>query len=108
MWRVSLFKRKVLNPRFNFYLDKIIKFNFSIFGSLSFQFKNMPKYTEDDLKSNSKLKNIRFYTELEADTFPIGLNEDIVRAISMRKEEPQWMTGVSSLFVLGNDRARMG
>jgi iron-sulfur cluster assembly protein len=23
-------KRKVLNPRFNFYLDKIIKFNFSI------------------------------------------------------------------------------
>jgi Fe-S cluster assembly protein SufB len=46
----------------------------------------MPKYTEDDLKSNSKLKNIStVYTELEADTFPIGLNEDIVRAISMRK-----------------------
>jgi hypothetical protein len=29
-------KRKVLNPRFNFYLDKIIKFNFQFFGSLSF------------------------------------------------------------------------
>jgi hypothetical protein len=103
MWREFLFKRKVLNPRFNFYLDKIIKFNFSIFDQVFFNLKNMPKYTEDDLKSNSKLKNIStVYTELEADTFPIGLNEDIVRAISMRKEEPQWMTdGVSSLFVLG-------
>jgi Fe-S cluster assembly protein SufB len=33
----------------------------------------MSKYTEDDLKSNSKLKNkYGFYTELEADTFPMG------------------------------------
>jgi hypothetical protein len=50
-------KRKVLNPRFNFYLDKIIKFNFSIFGSLSFQFKNI-NTQKTILKSNSKLKNI--------------------------------------------------
>jgi hypothetical protein len=74
-----------LNPRFNFYLDKIIKFNFSIFGSLSFQFKNMPKYTEDDLKIELETKEYKYGFELEADTFPIGLNEDIVRAISMRK-----------------------
>jgi Fe-S cluster assembly protein SufB len=54
----------------------------------------MPKYTEDDLKIELETKEYKygFYTELEADTFPIGLNEDIVRAISTRKEEPQWMT----------------
>ena len=30
-----------------------------------------------------------FYTDIDSDTFPIGLNEDIVRAISKRKEEPR-------------------
>jgi Fe-S cluster assembly protein SufB len=47
----------------------------------------MPKYTEDDLKIELETKEYKygFYTELEADTFPIGLNEDIVRAISMRR-----------------------
>ncbi|WP_016990460.1 Fe-S cluster assembly protein SufB [Flavobacterium sp. ACAM 123] len=54
----------------------------------------MSKYTEDDLKIELETKEYKygFYTELEADTFPIGLNEDIVRAISTRKEEPEWMT----------------
>ena len=33
-----------------------------------------------------------FYTDIESDTFPVGLNEDIVRAISARKNEPAWMT----------------
>ena len=33
-----------------------------------------------------------FYTDIESDTFPVGLNEDIVRAISKKKEEPEWMT----------------
>ncbi|MDH3698116.1 MAG: Fe-S cluster assembly protein SufB [Flavobacteriaceae bacterium] len=33
-----------------------------------------------------------FYTDIESDTFPKGLNEDIVRAISKKKEEPEWMT----------------
>jgi Fe-S cluster assembly protein SufB len=32
-----------------------------------------------------------FVTAIESDTFPPGLNEDIIRAISARKEEPQWM-----------------
>ncbi len=31
-------------------------------------------------------------TEIEMDTFPKGLNEDIVRAISAKKEEPEWLT----------------
>jgi|UPI0002EE951D hypothetical protein len=34
--RVSLFKTKTFESTINFYLDKIIKFNFSIFESLSF------------------------------------------------------------------------
>tara|TARA_R110002020_G_scaffold27170_24_gene87544 strand:- start:1469 stop:2911 length:1443 start_codon:yes stop_codon:yes gene_type:complete len=33
-----------------------------------------------------------FITDIESDTFPPGLNEDIVRALSAKKEEPEWMT----------------
>ncbi len=33
-----------------------------------------------------------FVTEIESETIPPGLNEDIVRLISQKKEEPQWMT----------------
>ncbi|GAB6046727.1 Fe-S cluster assembly protein SufB [Methyloparacoccus murrellii] len=32
-----------------------------------------------------------FVTDLEADTLPPGLNEDVIRAISARKREPEWM-----------------
>src|SRR5271169_2543503 len=32
-----------------------------------------------------------FYTELETDTVPRGLNEDIIRVISARKGEPEFM-----------------
>jgi len=32
-----------------------------------------------------------FVTDIEADTLPRGLNEDVVRAISAKKEEPEWM-----------------
>jgi len=54
----------------------------------------MSKYTEDDLKIELENKEYEygFYTDIDSDTFPVGLNEDIVRAISQRKEEPQWMT----------------
>ena len=54
----------------------------------------MSKYTEDDLKKELETKEYEygFYTDIESETFPIGLNEDIVRAISAKKEEPQWMT----------------
>ena len=54
----------------------------------------MSKYTEDDLKKELETKEYEygFYTDLESETFPIGLNEDIVRAISKKKQEPQWMT----------------
>ncbi len=33
-----------------------------------------------------------FVTEIESDDLPPGLDEDTVRAISARKEEPEWMT----------------
>jgi len=33
-----------------------------------------------------------FVTDIEADTFPPGLNEDVIRALSAKKNEPEWMT----------------
>lgn len=56
--------------------------------------KTVNKYTEDDLKIELENKEYEygFYTDIESDTFPVGLNEDIVRAISQKKEEPEWMT----------------
>ncbi|MBI1424155.1 MAG: Fe-S cluster assembly protein SufB [Gammaproteobacteria bacterium] len=32
-----------------------------------------------------------FVTEIDADTLPPGLNEDVIRQISARKQEPEWM-----------------
>ena len=32
-----------------------------------------------------------FITDIESDTLPAGLSEDIIRALSARKEEPEWM-----------------
>ncbi len=59
-----------------------------------YNFKTMNKYTEDDLREELKTQEYEygFYTDIESDTFPKGLNEDIVRAISKKKKEPQWMT----------------
>ncbi len=33
-----------------------------------------------------------FVTEIESDTLPKGLNEDIIRQLSAKKNEPEWMT----------------
>ena len=54
----------------------------------------MSKYTEDDLREELKTKEYEygFYTDIESETFAKGLNEDVVRAISKKKNEPQWMT----------------
>ncbi|MCK7537280.1 MAG: hypothetical protein MZV63_43100 [Marinilabiliales bacterium] len=32
-----------------------------------------------------------FVTDIETDVIPKGLNEDVVRLISAKKEEPEWM-----------------
>ena len=55
----------------------------------------MPKkYTENELEQDLKNKEYEygFYTDIEADKFPPGLNENVVRAISVKKNEPEWMT----------------
>ena len=33
-----------------------------------------------------------FVTEVEEDKIPPGLNEDVVRLISAKKKEPEWLT----------------
>lgn len=50
-------------------------------------------YTESELAKdleNSEYK-FGFTTEIESDIAPIGLNEDIVRLISSKKNEPEWL-----------------
>ena len=32
-----------------------------------------------------------FVTPIESDTFPLGLSEDIIRGISAKKNEPDWL-----------------
>ncbi|MDB4297670.1 Fe-S cluster assembly protein SufB [Flavobacteriaceae bacterium] len=54
----------------------------------------MSKYTEDDLREELETQEYEygFYTDLKADTFPKGLNADVIKAISKKKDEPEWMT----------------
>ena len=51
-------------------------------------------YTEEQLKKELETKEYEygFYTDIESETFPKGLNEEVVIAISKKKEEPEWMT----------------
>jgi Fe-S cluster assembly protein SufB len=51
-------------------------------------------YTEDELKKELETKEYEygFHTDIDSETFPVGLNEDIVKAISKKKNEPKWMT----------------
>jgi Fe-S cluster assembly protein SufB len=51
-------------------------------------------YTEEELKKELETKEYEygFYTDIESDTFEIGLNEDVIKKISKRKDEPKWMT----------------
>ncbi len=32
-----------------------------------------------------------FVTDIESETIPVGLNEDVIRLISSKKSEPQWL-----------------
>ena len=53
----------------------------------------MANYTEDELADELKNQEYKFgfVSDIDTDTIPIGLNEDIVRLISSKKEEPQWL-----------------
>lgn len=44
--------------------------------------------TEDVLKDEYKYG---FYTDIETEDFPKGLNEDIIRLLSAKKNEPEWL-----------------
>ena len=51
-------------------------------------------YTEEELKKNLETQEYEygFYTDIDSETFPVGLNEKIIRKISEKKKEPKWMT----------------
>ena len=51
-------------------------------------------YTEEELKKELETKEYEygFYTDIDSDTLPKGLNKDIVISISKKKGEPEWMT----------------
>lgn len=48
----------------------------------------MPQDIEKIIKSSYEYG---FFTNIDADTVPPGINEDVVRLISAKKQEPQWM-----------------
>jgi len=50
-------------------------------------------YTEKDLKEDldNKSYEFGFVTDIESEKAPVGLNEDIVRLISSKKNEPDWL-----------------
>ena len=53
----------------------------------------MEEYTEESLKKDLENKEYEFgfTTDIESDKIPKGLNEDIIRLISSKKNEPEWL-----------------
>lgn len=53
----------------------------------------MAGYTENELAKDLENQEYKFgfVTDIETDTVPIGLNEDIIRLISTKKNEPEWL-----------------
>src|SRR5690554_2467756 len=54
----------------------------------------MSTYTEDDLAKDLEKQEYKygFVSDFESETIPKGLNEDVIRLISSKKEEPEWLT----------------
>ena len=50
-------------------------------------------YTEKELKKELEGKSYEFgfVTEIESEKVPVGLNEDIIKLISKKKNEPSWL-----------------
>lgn len=46
---------------------------------------------EEFQNSLEKKYTLGFSQEIESDTFPIGLNEEIIEMISQKKNEPEWL-----------------
>ena len=53
----------------------------------------MGQYTENELAKDLENQDYKFgfVTDVETETIPVGLNEDIIRLISSKKEEPEWL-----------------
>jgi Fe-S cluster assembly protein SufB len=53
----------------------------------------MAGYTENELAKDLENQEYKFgfVTDIESDTVPIGLNEDIIQLISAKKNEPAWL-----------------
>ena len=53
----------------------------------------MGTYTEDELAEDLKNQEYEFgfTTDIESEKIPNGLNEDVIRLISSKKNEPQWL-----------------
>ncbi|MCO6500215.1 MAG: Fe-S cluster assembly protein SufB [Vicingus serpentipes] len=53
----------------------------------------MKAYTEDELAEELKNQEYKygFTTNIESEVIPKGLNEEVVRLISTKKNEPQWL-----------------
>ena len=51
-------------------------------------------YTEEELKKELEQQEYQygFTTDIDAETFPVGLSKEIVKKISAKKNEPGWMT----------------
>ena len=53
----------------------------------------MGKYTEEQLEKELETQEYKygFVTDIETEKAPIGLSEDIIRLISSKKNEPNWL-----------------
>lgn len=53
----------------------------------------MAAYTEEEFAEELKNQEYKFgfTSEIESDKIPAGLNEDIIRMISAKKQEPEWL-----------------
>ena len=53
----------------------------------------MGQYTENELAKDLENQDYKFgfVTDVETEKIPVGLNEDIIRLISSKKEEPKWL-----------------
>ena len=75
----------------------------------------MPPLAQQTVDTVERLRDERkkydFFTDIESDKAPKGLNEDIIRFISAKKQEPEWLLEwrIARLSALAQDeRTRLG
>ena len=59
---------------------------------MDFQFHDIMSNDQQILNEYANRKyEAGFVTEIDSEVFPAGLNEEVIRAISAKKEEPEWL-----------------